>query len=301
MRRDQPGAVRVIAAVAAAGAVLAGCGTARVGVVTMATPARASNAPASGSRAQALALAQRMLPQLVLPPGARAVRVRPLSRLLKGFAGGRGMADVHRLFTLRQSMPAAEKFFIAHTPAGMRPAGSGQSADAGRVDEEDASYFRRSLPAGIYQAELDVTVVPGPTGGSLLRADAQVIWYPPRSAAEYLDPADYRAVTVSATVIAPKTRTVTRTIASHRVVARLAEVLNGMHAAPPLALPCPLQIATYRVTFLATARSRPSVVAATDGCLNEQISVGARAQPPLEDSGRLVPALNRLLGIKPRQ
>ncbi len=90
-----------------------------------------------------------------------------------------------------------------------------------------------------------------------------------------------------------------------RVIAAVAAagaVLAGCGtAAPPLALPCPLQIATYRVTFLAIAWSRPSVVATTEGCLNEQISVGARAQPLLEDSGKLVPALNRLLGIKPRQ
>ena len=35
------------------------------------------------------------------------------------------------------------------------------------------------------------TIAPVSSGGSLVRADAQVIWFPPRTAAEY-DPARYQ-------------------------------------------------------------------------------------------------------------
>lgn len=127
-------------------------------------------------------------------------------------------------------------------------------------------------------------MVPAAGGGSLLRADAQVIWYLTRSAAEYLNPADYRAVTVTAiTVEAPKRhavpRRVTRQITSRQVIARLAGLLNGLPAAPMLPVSCPPFTRTYRVGFEATPRARPGVVVTATGCLTDQIFAAGRAQP----------------------
>jgi hypothetical protein len=72
---------------------------------------------------------------------------------------------------------------------------TGQGGRLGRVTMRMISYAPRSLPAGIEQAAVAVTVIPAGGGGSLLRADAEVIWFPPRSAAEYLRPAAFQAVT----------------------------------------------------------------------------------------------------------
>src|SRR5258708_18963877 len=42
------------------------------------------------------------------------------------------------------------------------------------------------------------TLAAGPHGGTVVRADAEVVWYPPRTAAEYLDPMEYQSVTITA-------------------------------------------------------------------------------------------------------
>jgi len=59
-------------------------------------------------------------------------------------------------------------------------------------------------------------------GGSLLRADAQVTWFPPRTQAQHVDPARFRAVTVSATLFNSRRHTARRTFTAGAVIARLA-------------------------------------------------------------------------------
>jgi hypothetical protein len=180
---------------------------------------------------------------------------------------------------------------------------SGPAGDPGRPARA-LTYSAGALPAGIYLAEVDLMVVPAAGGGSLLRADAQVVWYLTRSAAEFLNPADYRAVTVTAiTVEAPRRHAVpgpvTRQITSRQVIARLTRLLNGLPAAPLLLVLCPLFTRIYRVGFEATPAARPSVVVTAIGCLTDQVFVAGRAQPPLLDANsRLVTLLRQLLGLK---
>ena len=98
---------------------------------------------------------------------------------------------------------------------------------------------RARCPPGINGAELDTAVVPAAGGGSLLRADAAVIWYPARSAAEQVDPARYRAAVVSVTLFNPRQHTVRRTITSGGVIAGLAALVDGLYAAPYQPPNCP--------------------------------------------------------------
>jgi hypothetical protein len=132
--------------------------------VSPASRERSTAGVPAGSRAQALALAERMLSHLVLPPGAR---LGPMTRPLAppGLAGqaatgtpaagqaaagtpvagtpaaglpaggqavsgpsvpAAGTVSVSRSLVARQPVPAMMRFLLAHPPAGLRVSGSGQ-------------------------------------------------------------------------------------------------------------------------------------------------------------------------------
>jgi hypothetical protein len=318
------GAAPLPPALAAAAAVLiAGCARApsgglppreRPAVEQVQEPA-GGPLPPTGSRSQARAYAEALLSRLVLPPGAREIRPRGLPQMLPQpdiASGGTHRADVRRLFSLRQPMPAVQAFLEARVPAGTRassyslspaadpgpPTPGGRTADPGSATGESMSFQPDSLPAGIYFAELSTAVVPGANGGSLLRADAAVIWYPRRSTADHVDAARFRAVRISAALLNPRVQTVTRTFTSDAVIGRLARMLNGMPAAPYQPPNCPMIVATFRLTFVPAALAASRVAVAPTGCLTVQVAVGGVDQRLLWGGDRLISVAMRLLRLK---
>lgn len=255
--------------------------------------------PPGGSRAQARMLARKLLPMLILPKGT--VRLEQVPPQLRGRGVGLGARDVvgaHRQFALRPSLWDAARFFRTHVPAGMRFQSNGSDSGIGQSFTLDLADVLRSLPAGIYQAEIDLSVVRAPGGGSLMLADAQVVWSPARSKAEYIDPARFASVVLTAQVYYPKRRTVTRRVTSRSVITELAGLLNGMQASPDLAMPCPAPPVIYRAGFAVTADGRPSVVVDSGSCQEIDISGHGHGQPPLVDhNGSFGSALNKLLDI----
>jgi len=228
----------------------------------------------------------------------------PLPPQLRGPANSIvGSADVHRLYVLGQKMPAAHGFLLAHVPAGMRRDGTGRQGGPAGVTMTFISYTPLSLPRGVSQAELAATIVPRPGGSSLLRADAQVRWFPPRTPAEHLDPPRLQSVRVSATILpasaSRRQQTVSRVFTSPTVLARLARLLNGLPAAPrPSVMSCPAITVTYHLRFAAKARMAPSVLATTSSCATDGITVIGQAQPALWDPGnKLAAAAGRLLHL----
>jgi hypothetical protein len=92
---------------------------------------------------------------------------------------------------------------------------------------------------------------------------------------------------------------VSKWITSRSVITNLAAMLNGMHAAPRLVMPCPAMFASYQIGFAASVHSRPSVVVTIGGCLSDTVSVGGRQQPVLLDPNeRLATTVRHLLGVK---
>ena len=257
--------------------------------------------PAAGSRAGAQALATRLLSRLVLPPGARPVRLQVLPPSLRQPPIGYGelnTAYVHRVFLLRQPMAAVQAFLKGHLPAGMRSLGSGQLTRSGGIGMESVSFNPRSLPAGIHSAELNTEVAPAAGGGSLVRADAAATWYPARSAAEHIDPAEYRAAVVAITMFNPRRHTVTGTVTSSRVIAWLAGLADGLHAAPDVPMGCPALLASYRIEFVPASGRAPRVVVTPSGCLTVGVAVAGAAQPELWGDAGLIRAAKRLLHVK---
>lgn len=293
---------RVIWAVAAVAimACLAGCGGIAARTAAASGPSRGRHArthdakssspavPAAGTTAEAQAEARHLLAGLALPRGARRLPQRPVPGAVSapGQNLGTGL-DQYRIFSLPVPVEAAQQFVQAHLPAGLTSGGTGWGSDGNgpQYAMVTADVAPHAVPAGIYTAQLVYTIAPDADGGSLLRADAQIIIFPARSAAEYLDPAGIRSVTVSHTAPDPASRTIT----SRPEIARLARLVDGEHAFPlGLVFPCPAEFPpTYQLTFTPVSASRPTVVIDPGNCLGDGVFAGGVRQPGLEDAGLL--------------
>jgi len=217
------------------------------------------------------------------------------------------MADVVDLRTLYwTSWPIGQvnAFLRAHTPPGLLRGDSGQVSRSGVPTSYSVDYNPRSQPSWIYLATLATTVIRGSGGGSLVRVDAQVAWYPPRSAAEHINVGRYRAVTLTApTRQTGPPRPVTRTFTKRAIMVRLADIVNSLPAYPDITVNCGAMSAntSYRLVFTPTASRWPRIVVATSGCAVDTVTVGQRTQPALFEKGALlIGALSRFLGLTSR-
>ncbi len=301
------GACLVLAAVA----LLVACGSVAAPVASGprvhpgGTQPVARDGPPAGSRAEAVTLARLMLSRLRLPSGARRLPSAPVPRSLRSpslWGGASDQLDLHQIYELRQPVDAVAAVLAARVPAGMSQAGTGEGAGPSSVTSMEVSYTARSVPAGVYMAQLVLTVVPAGSGGSVVRADAQVIWFPPRTAAEHIDPARYHVLAVTVTIYGRRLHTMHKVVTSQAVITRLAGALNRSPVQPVQAISCPLVFADYRLAFAVSRQARPVVVVVATRwpCEGAQIRVSGRLQPPLEDAGTVVTAADRVLGFTPR-
>jgi hypothetical protein len=263
-------------------------------------PAGPPGVPIAGTPAGAGAEARHLLAELVLPSGARRLPGRPVPAAVSQPGQGLGTGlDLYRVFRLPMSMDAAQQYLQAHLPAELTSRGTGWGSDGGTpaFDVLAADVAPRAVPPGIDVAQLVYTIAPDAGGGSLLRADAQVIIFPARSAAEYLDPAGIRSVTVSTTGPDRASRTIT----SRPEIARLARLVDGEHAFPlGLVYPCPAELGPgYQLTFTPASARRPTVVVDPGNCMGDGVLADGVRQPGLVDAG-LFSITERLLPRPPR-
>ena len=291
---------------------LAGYGTARVPLaggphahhaVTVSAPGLA--APPAGSRAEASALAAALLSRLRLPVGTLPLPPTPAPAYLSqpgSQAASSVLVDEHQFFTARIPPRLLSDFLVTHVPAGLASGGTGQSSGPGQPTILDVSYAAASVPAGIYSAQVVLTMVPDTTGGSVLRADAQVIWYPGRSAAEYIDPDRYHVLTIAVTVYGQHMHTIHKVVTSQADIARLAEALDRSPAEPSLVINCPVIFLTYQLSLSVSRHARPAVVirASDIGCGGTAITVDGKPQPALVDSGAVAATADQALGYTPK-
>jgi hypothetical protein len=292
------------AAVLAATALLAGCGTSAPRPAGPAAAPRAtrtaavSRAPV-GSRGAALTMARLMLSRLILPPGSRAVQPSPVPAPLSVPPGGGALpytVELHRFFLVPEPIASVQSFLLGHWPAAMSWAGTGLGeGTTNTVTVPSVSYRPRSLPTGLTDAALETDALPSAGGGTLVRANAGVSWFPPRSAAEQLKAASFRSVTVTVVQVIPDKRTVTRRSDSPAVIGQLVALANSLPVTPNqdvAAMSCLAPIVVYRLDFA------PGVVIDLDGCgESDAIAVDGKQQPRLFDPGTLITAARKLLRL----
>jgi hypothetical protein len=189
-----------------------------------------------------------------------------------------------------------QSFLLAHVPAGMSWAGDGLAqGTTNTVTVLSVAYSPRSLAFGLTNAQLGTAAMPSGDGDTLIRADASVSWFPPRSAAEQLNAARFRSVTVTFTEVMPRLRTVSRTFTSPAVIGRLAALADSLPATPDpdvFAMKCPDSTTFYRLGFT------PGVVIYLGGCGgSDAITVNGKEQPRLWDQGVLTAAARQLLHL----
>jgi hypothetical protein len=294
------GTVRAAAPVVLAALLAAGCGTAhaRPGGVSAGGRSRpaAAAGPATITRTDAERLARTLLARAIVPRGARVLagRVPAAASRSPDWEAGSPSFGLHRVWTVNEPMSAVYDLVSKHVPTGMTPAGSGQSSSPAGIGQEFVSYRPRQLPVGVDQATLSMTV--SPAGAvTLVRADVQVIWYPPRSAAEYV-PARMHAVTITASYAGSAARTVSKTFTSAALIGRLAAMLNGAHASAGGAVNCPMERVSYKLAFAPSRTAAPYLVATEGGCGTVPVTVAGHQQPALQAPGALGPALSKLMG-----
>jgi hypothetical protein len=299
----------VLVAIALAAALAAGCGTAgHPGGQSGKAAGRARNAaaastgsarvPGGGSPAQARAFGRGLLATIALPGGTRRagaqLRMKPAEVL-----GSVNLVDVARYAWVPLSLNAARVYFEHHVPRGLKESGYG-TFSTGSTIVYCVSYSITAPPAGVeFDSQVLVTLQIGARGGSEVRLDAQLIWYPPRSAAEYMDPAGYGAVTVQGSVLGKPS--ITRTFTSRSVIATLAGVFNRMHVQSPWSGSCPGRApGTFWVRFRATPTSPVLVAVTQDFCVGDVVTVRGKAQPELSDfdSEKALAVVSRLLGLE---
>jgi hypothetical protein len=180
---------------------------------------------------------------------------------------------------------------LAHPPNGVGATATGrQTGPAGPI-AQDVYFDLRTLPPGIDDASLAITLVPQPNRATLIAAYAHVTWFPARTTTEHLTAADFRSVTVSALELDPRPHRVTRTFTSASVIANLAGFLNSLQAAPDVTTSCPGHATSYQLRFGPVQGQVPKVVALATGCGFIQVSTGAIPQPSLSDPHNALTAM----------
>jgi hypothetical protein len=289
----------VAASIASAAMLATACGTAPglPGKPPGVALARTHPGSPADSRSGATAYARTLLASLRLPPGA--LKLPWPARLPAGLSPTRpailsDFVDVKALYRVSQSMSATYGFLLARHPAGTTSDGYGQGSMSGTVTYQFADFTAVRLPGGIFEADINTVIKPRPGGGSLLRADALVAWYPPRGTARRINPAGYRAVTVRWLHGYSVT---TRTLTSRHAVLYFSGLYDGLHGAPDVETSCPGAGAgkdrnAYQIVF-SPAGSQPRVVVVPTNCLFVDVSIGGRQASALYPASALLSAAER--------
>ena len=297
--------VRKWLAAAAATVLLAGCGT--VAATAVAKPvtaqtsaqtraqARARTAAVSvvPPRVRALTFARRLLGELSPPPGTRTVHLAKLPPPLNQPQAPLrpGWARIRETLEAPAEPESVWETMLARTPlrglGGLVPGGSAGA----------------NLPApepSLDMAELGVTLIQLSHDTVLIVATATAIWLPVRTAAEHLDSASFRSVTISAKPW--QSRAKTQTFTSQTDIALLASIINAGVPAPPAvvaAMSCAPVAIAYTLRFTPRTTAAPTVVATLGACPHAYgITVNGRQQPSFWDNGKLRTAAGALLGIR---
>lgn len=285
--------MRTWLAVAAAAVLLTGCGTAAApsgrGVPRGKVPPAARAGPI---RDRALSLAWRLVGEVQPPHGTRPVHLEKLPPPVNQPQAPLPPGWVRVTETLKA--PAQPKSawtaLLARTPLKGGPLEPGESGVT-------------VLPApepGIDVAEFGVTLVPLPNRTVLIAVHAQAAWLPARTAAEHLNPAGFRSVTISAQPW--RSRMTKRTFTAQADIARLTSIINAGVPAPPSVaggMSCAPVATVYTLRFTPRGAAGPSAVVTLGACPQSYgITVNGQQQPSPWDNGKLRTAAGNLLGIR---
>jgi len=237
---------------------------------------------------------RRVMAQVPVLPGARAVEHAPVAALDRPqqTIGSPNLLSLTRWWTAPGAVSEALDYLSGHPPPGLRVTGHGTETSPGVV-VESLMFDRR--PTAAYNQLTLVIAVTRRGDGVAVRADAEAVWLPRRTAAEHIDKT---LTSVDVTVIRPGVAPpVHRTVAGHRAQ-MLADVVNRLPVQPPGAEYCPADFGY--VDTLVFHVDGPDVVMRADvtGCANVGVTVARRTQPALKGGGAIDRAVTTALGLQ---
>jgi len=252
-----------------------------------------STATSLSPKDAALRLAHRMLADLVLPPGAQSAHENPPAPIAaaQDDPGFGNMEDLHNLFTIRAAPSAVVAFLMACRPHGYTNGGTSTSSGiSSGVQSWGIIWTLAASPMNISVAELQVGIVGGQAGTSVVRVDADVGWTAPRPANEYASAQDHVVVVTYFTESLGKENVQRRrVVTAPKQVAQLVTVFNQLRVMPPNAsFHCPPSSGVYRLAFSRSISTAPDVVAEVGNCRFVNVTINGRTAPLLDDGSSQV-------------
>jgi len=265
-------------------------------LVTASGTAAAAASPRAGASgpAKAAALASHLVEEMTFPAGTKTAPLRSTPSALRAFNPlDEPSAHAERLLVAPVRPALAWAVLLAHRPFGP---GGGQMGSGGSSEPTGSDVLLAAPEPGISAAMASVWMEPWHNGTTLIAVYGYATWLPVRTAAEHLNSASFRSITISDSTIAPRPGSATRTFTSAAVIARVAAFLNARPAAPEVAVPCPLPATSYQAKLTPELKGGP-VVDVSNSCLTDQIIVDGKTQPLLWDQqSGLAALLSTLLG-----
>ena len=171
-----------------------------------------------------------------------------------------------------------------HPPAGTRLSTRGSGGNRGVPYLWTRGYSYRTLPQGIYKAELDFAIAAAKGGGSAVRVDSFAAGLVPRPAWEHV-PASVAKVAISVRRYDGKRSYSVATVTDPALVRRLVRTFNGFEIVQPgtVVIGCPLITgATPQLRFRFLSAAGAQLAEATESaCAGLKFAVGGRSGPAL--------------------
>jgi hypothetical protein len=205
---------------------------------------------------------------------------------------GHTVVSRHRYWTSDRSLTATFDALKKLAPHGTQSQGEGESSDHGRVTERDTEFDVVHLRGTLFEAELEIKVVPDGHGHSAVGAYAEVVPQPKRRANENV-PRSLRTVRVAKINLVNNSVEAAKTITGHQA-ARLVRDFDVLRVEPPQGpRACPAQLTVLRATFRAGGhvwRAEDSV------CGSVPVTRDGHRLPDLMPDQAFTQALRRDLG-----
>lgn len=276
----------VLALVATLAVAVGGCGSSTpTRPPDRVAPHRAAS-PADRARAEA----DRLIALVQAPPTATPRDASPAKPLdgASQIPGTDDIVDEHRWWTVSSDAQTTLDWFRNHGVGHLTSSGSGTSGGPDGVTLFSLEFTDRPID-GINSAEVLVGVAPMPDGTSAVRADAQVVWLPARSAAESIPP-NVDRIAVSAYINV-------NDLLGHRMLTgakarHLAKIINALPTALRGESSCAADQG-YRLHVVAGALVFDEDVACSDIAVTDS----GKSLPVLEGSDAFVHAVASSMGL----
>jgi hypothetical protein len=286
--------VTVAVVVIAAGAAAIGQRTFARSTTTPVSGVTPSTATPGTSREQITRDAmQALLAQVALPPGSQVATAAPVPTLTAPAVSlmSTNLIDVSGWWTMPGTVDGVLSYLKAHPPAGTTSIGT---ASSGSPNDMAQAVMFGTAPTHDYTDPQLMITVSADAGQVAVRADAQAIWRPMRSAAETLTVATVTAGSAENRALGGGGLSSSSLALTKAQVRQVVALLNGLDTAVPGDRYCPSATTTRTLTFDTAAGS---VQFDLTNCINVIVTAAGAQQPALQDSPALENWMNALFGV----